>query len=471
MSFAGPLVLIAIGTIFLLRTMGVVDGRALWHWFAHYWPVLLIILGVIKLLEHYQAQRSGRPSTGMGVGGAFLLAVFIIFGLAVTGLSRVDWDAVGHQFNWDDGDFPWWGHTYEYDDQIQQDFPLAAATLRITDTRGTINVSASEDAKIHVTVHKRIKADNQRQADRWDSSTKPELKVNGNIVTLDARNQAAGDHWVAIDLDVAVPRGSALNISNRYGDVNITDRDADLEISNQKGNVSVENIKGRVNLTLENSSAHITNVSGDLSTQGQVNDISVDGVKGAVRLNGEFSENVSLSKLAKGVSLKSSRTELDLARLDGELSLDPKDLRASDLVGPVKLETKFKDISLDGVSGDLRLSNEDAPVEVRMSKLGSVQLGNKRADITLYLPEKAGFQLNAQTRNADIESDFNNLNVSSNNEQTFATGTVGGGGPHIVLNNEHAAIEVRKGATMAETPSNRRTQSPKSDEEPDISDN
>ena len=57
-SISGPLVLITIGAILLLRTMNVIHADALWHWFVHYWPVLLIILGLIKLVEHFIAQRS-----------------------------------------------------------------------------------------------------------------------------------------------------------------------------------------------------------------------------------------------------------------------------------------------------------------------------------------------------------------------------------------------------------------------------
>jgi len=453
--------------------MGVLQGDMLWHWFAHYWPLLLIILGLIKLVEHYQAQRSGTPSSGLGLGGAFLLVIFILFGLAATGLSRVDWNAVGHDFNWDDdGDFSsWFGKTYNYDDQLVQAFP-AGASLRVTDIRGVVSVTAADDNQIHVTVHKRIKADGQDEADKWNGGTKPEIKVNGNLVSLDARNQAAGDHWVAIDLDISLPRGAAVNITNRYGNAEVTGRDGDVEIANQKGTVTVQDIKGKVSLTLQDSSVRASQISGDLSTQGRANDVSVDNVKGAVRLNGEFSESVSLSKIAKTLSLKSSRTEIELAKLDGNLDLDPKDLRADGLFGPIQIQTKFKDIALEGVSGDLRLENEDGPVEVQILKLGSVQVDNRRADVTIYVPDKAGFQLNAQTRNADIQSDFNNLNISNNNEQTVATGTVGGGGSHVVINNEHAVIEIRKRSSLAEGPvPPKGPRAPKSDEDPNVSDN
>jgi len=49
-SFSGPIILISVGTVFLLGTMGVLDWHNLGRWFAHYWPVLLIISGVIKLI-------------------------------------------------------------------------------------------------------------------------------------------------------------------------------------------------------------------------------------------------------------------------------------------------------------------------------------------------------------------------------------------------------------------------------------
>ncbi|HEV7218895.1 MAG TPA: DUF5668 domain-containing protein, partial [Terriglobales bacterium] len=68
-SYAGPIVLIVIGIVFLLGTMGVLDWADFGHWYAHYWPVLLILWGVIKLVEYQQAQREGARYPGIGVGG------------------------------------------------------------------------------------------------------------------------------------------------------------------------------------------------------------------------------------------------------------------------------------------------------------------------------------------------------------------------------------------------------------------
>ena len=42
-SFAGPVVLIILGTVLLLATMGVVQSEPLLRWFGSYWPALIIL--------------------------------------------------------------------------------------------------------------------------------------------------------------------------------------------------------------------------------------------------------------------------------------------------------------------------------------------------------------------------------------------------------------------------------------------
>ena len=68
-SLFGPLLLAAIGVLFLLRNMGVISYHTIGWWFSHYWPVLLIVWGVIKLLEYTWARKTGRPAPGIGAGG------------------------------------------------------------------------------------------------------------------------------------------------------------------------------------------------------------------------------------------------------------------------------------------------------------------------------------------------------------------------------------------------------------------
>src|SRR6266436_5359369 len=88
-SIAGPVVLILIGVLFLLMTLGVLNRYSLLELYSRYWPALLILWGVIKLIEHERSKQAGLPSRGIGAGGV-LLALFIVFtGLAATQFVRM----------------------------------------------------------------------------------------------------------------------------------------------------------------------------------------------------------------------------------------------------------------------------------------------------------------------------------------------------------------------------------------------
>jgi DUF4097 and DUF4098 domain-containing protein YvlB len=450
-SLSGPIILIAIGGIFLLGTMGVLNWGNLAHWFAHYWPVILIVAGIIKLIEYQAAQREGTRVSGIGAGGVFLIIMVVFLGLLSTQASRFNWGELRDHMDIDDSDFTLFGQKYTYEDRLAEAFPAGSA-LHVNDIRGAVNVSAGNDDQIHVSVHKRINADSAAEAEKWNAGTKPQISVSGGVVTLNANNQAAGDHGIATDLDITIPRKAPLTISTRSGDVSVVGRDGDVQVSAQHDDVTATDINGKVSLTLERSSARISQISSDVSLEGRANDVSVEDVKGAVHLDGEFMESVKLSRLAQGVTFHSSRTDLQFFRLNGDLDLDSGDLQASDVIGPVRLSTRAKDVRLTGVAGDVRLQDENGSVELHMSKLGSVQVENRKGDVQIYVPDKAGFQVDARSRGGDVETDFDGLKVDNREDQATATGTVGGGGPHLVVTNEHGTIEIRKGSTVAEAP-------------------
>src|SRR5207249_22443 len=150
---------------------------------------------------------------------------------------------------------------------------------------------------------------------------------------------------------------------------------------------------------------------------------SLEDIKGAARLSGEF-DSIKLSRVANGVSFKSARTDLEFSRLNGDLDLDSDDMRAVDVIGPFRLLTRSKDIRLTGVSGDVRLQDENGSVEIRLSKLGSVQVDNRRGDVQIYVPDKSSFQVDARARGGEIESDFEGLKIQNADDQATAVGSI-----------------------------------------------
>jgi DUF4097 and DUF4098 domain-containing protein YvlB len=445
-SFAGPFVLILLGVIFLLGNLHMLSWSRLGSWFAHYWPALLIVWGVIKLIEYQQAQRQGTSPPRIGAGGIFLVIVIVVCGLIATQASRFNWASLRDQINIDDEDINnIFGDNYNFDDHLEQNFPAGAA-LKIIDTHGGVSVHASDDNKITVIVRKRIGADNQNDANKYDEKTRPAISTIGGLVTLDARADAAGDHTVITDLDVSLPKKAVVTISSRRGDVTLAIRDGDVDISSQHGEVSVEEVKGNVKLNLQSSAAKVEQIGGDVHIEGRLNEVSVTDVKGGAQLDGEFMESVKLSRIANTVSFKSSRTDMSFSKIDGDLDLDSDDLRAERVGGPVRLTTRSKNIRLEDVSGDVRMQDSNGGVEVGMRSPGNVQIDNRQGDIQVSVPDKPGFRLEARTRDGEIQSDFSELKVDNSDREAHASGQVGNGAVHIVLNNEHGGIEIRRAA-------------------------
>ena len=452
-SIAGPIVLILVGVVFLLMTLGVLDRYSLATIFAQYWPLLLILWGVIKLVEHEQAKRAGLPGRGIGAGGVFMVLFIIVTGLTATQFVRVwpnirDHIQIGDNQDWED-----WvgGSTFDYSDELSKEFP-AGGTLRINNERGSVNVNVAEDAHmIKVSVRKKIRAEKQEDANSYNSKTKPEITVNDKIVTLNANTQGAGDKGVSADMDVYVPRNVELVITDRRGNVTITGVSGNAAINHQRGEVNVSDHTGNVTLDMERSSARMQHIKGDVTIQGRGNEIAVEDVDGAVHMNGEFQESVRLVRITKTVSFKSARTDMEFARLDGRLDLDSGDLRADSLTGPMRLITRSKDISLDGLSGDLRLQDDNGTVEVGLHKPGNIQIENRKGDVQVTIPPNTAIKIEARSRGGKIMSDFSELQIDNGESQASANGSIGSNGPKLVINNEHGTVEIRKG-TVAVTP-------------------
>jgi len=451
-SIAGPFVLIVIGTVCLLGTMHVLSLGRLAHLFANYWPVLLIFWGVIKLIEHQKAQREGTRAAGIGGGGIVLVVMIVVFGLIATQLERVNWSGLRDNINIDDGDFNGiFGQSYNFNDHLEQNFP-AGATLKVLDTRGAISVHASDDNKITVVVRKRVGAENQNDADKYNTETKPTITTIGGLVTVDAKAEGAGDHSVETDLDISVPRKVPVTIISKRGDVNLVGREGTIDISAQHSDTSIEDVVGNVKVSQEKGSVKIEQVTGDVHVQGRVNEVSVADIKGGVQLEGEFQESVKLARITKTVTFKSSRTDMEFSRIEGNLDLDSDELHAEQITGPLRLTTRSKNIRLDEVSGDVRLQNDNGAIEVGMRSLGNVQIDSRNGGIQLSVPDKAGFRLDARTRDGEIQSDFPELKINNDDRESKASGSVGNASSHVVLNNEHDGIEIRKASALPPKP-------------------
>jgi DUF4097 and DUF4098 domain-containing protein YvlB len=401
--------------------------------------------------------RMGYRTRHLGAGGIILMVLLVTLGVSAHYSSDVDWGGVRDQLQMDDDLGGMFGTAFTFEDTMEQAFPANAA-LRIVCDRGALNITPSEDGIIRVAVHKKLYAENQNDANKYNQGSKPQIESTGSTVVLNANTDGAGDHSVQTDMDIQVPAGTTLDIASKRGDVTINNRKADVKVTLQHGDVSLTEINGTVKVNLEKGSIRASQITGDVEVTGHVDSVSIDEVAGAARLDGDFYEDIRLSKIAKGVIFKTSRSDMEIASVPGDIEIASDQVRGNDLTGPTRVATGSKDIHLEDVSGDLQVQSTNGDVEVttggkQPGKLSlntqhgdvaltlaakappdKVNVVTQHGDVTLTLPSSDGFQITAGTGKGEITSDFDAIKIDKNNDASHATGTVGSGVSKLQVN-------------------------------------
>ena len=89
-SIVGPLILIAIGVVWLLIYTGRIPAAQFWQWYGHWWPLVLIAAGLAMLGEWIVDMRRPTPVHRRGSFVGILILVAIL-GMCATGWNNWGW--------------------------------------------------------------------------------------------------------------------------------------------------------------------------------------------------------------------------------------------------------------------------------------------------------------------------------------------------------------------------------------------
>jgi DUF4097 and DUF4098 domain-containing protein YvlB len=456
-SVVGPLILLSIGVVFLLAQTGRLPFGEAVAWYARWWPAVLIVAGVLLLIEWAVDEGLARrqpdglhPARSLGGGVVALLILLGFLGLAAHGAVRLGMD-------WREHD---WGNGYTKLDRLfgdRHDADSSAssaitpgATLVIRDPHGDVTVTGdSPDGEVHVSEHTESYAWKDSDALQKAEQMRPVFSAEGKELSLNIARVEGGQ----ADLTVQVPSATAVTVQADRGDTNISGIQAAVLVSANHGNVDASDITGGLSVHVNDSDASLTlhHLTGPVSVEGHSGDIDIAEVQGDLTLHGDFFGTTQLSHIHGAVQFATSRTKFNVARLDEEFSVDRDSLDASELLGPLVLETADKNISLERVQGSVDITNRNGSVDVtNTAPLAPISIANTHGSVDLGVPPGAGFQVNAQTRNGDVENDFG-LPVDSDGSSHSLRGTVHGGGPEIHITTSDGDVTLRR-STVAPLP-------------------
>jgi DUF4097 and DUF4098 domain-containing protein YvlB len=445
-SVVGPIILIAVGIIALLLLTGHIEAGQFWSWYGHWWPLLLIVAGLALLAEWALDLTRETP---VRRGGSY---VGILIMLAIVGICAAGWNHAQPWFHWNnDGDefFNSFGLPEHAMDQqaLTQQIPANAA-IQIENPRGDVSITSGDGSAIQVQAHELAYASSDSEAKKVFDDEAVHLIPSGSSVLVKSESNSNG----RVNLTITVPKTARVTVNAGRGDVTAASLGAGITVT-ARGDVQLNSIVGSVETHFPHGrhdfSAH--DIQGDLSVDGTLSSLTLSQIKGRVSQSGEILLGDShMEGITGPVRLHTSVTDIELAELPGDLTLDSDDLRINQAKGQVRVVTHSKDIDLNQISGDVYVETRHGHISVEPAGAYSLEARNNSGGVEVTLPPNASATVNAHTHNGDILSDY--PIAATQGENKLATFTIGSGASRIVLNASNGDVNIKKGSGFAPTP-------------------
>src|SRR6202050_855769 len=440
-SRVAPLIIILIGAAFLLHHA--VPYLQLGHLFRSYWPLILIVWGLVKLIENVSARRAGDTSRPFMTGGEVaLLVLFLIFAGMLSAYDKIH----EHFPDVDFGDM-WSERGSPVADELPGRQIAANAPVSINTSRGDITIFADEDNQIRVVATKTVRASNEdesrRRARQVTISVSPDkggYEISPSIPAWYSRTR--------VDFEVHLPKTVNLTLQTGNGDIIVNDIQGQINLTSGNGSIEIHDSKGDVTATVQKGDVRMTNIQGDVHLMGHGNDIELSGIQGNAAIDGDFLGSIQIDNVSETTRYNSSRTDLTLLRLQGRLEMDSGSLQISDALGNIKLTTRNRDVELDNIAGRLDLADAHGDISITFKKppKDEINITNDSGPVDPALPSHSTFEIAAASRSGEINSDFEAGTLTEQNaeESSSLNGKVGTRGPKISITTSYGTISLRK---------------------------
>lgn len=439
--FAG-LLLILLGVIFFLDR---IDPRfGIGHLIRLYWPVLLILWGVAKLLDRLSAPGDGRPRPGILSGGEAVLLVLLA--IVLSGFVFRDW--LRDHFPGINIDLPPFHESYS------QAIPLAPQTLApgarvaIANGRGDVTVHAGDGDSLVVTATKSGPGANESSARERMKEVAIAIDPQGNGVLIHPIHMDSALSGVSVDIDVRVPKTSSLAIDAAHGDVSVSGVSGSIDVRSGNGDTEIHNAGSDASVESESGDISINGVGGNLRLSGRGDDVEIDNVAGNAAIEGAFLGSIGVRNVAKITHCATQFSDLTLAQLAGRMKLDSDDISVSGVGADARINTHNKDIAADHIAGRLNIvdSHSDIDVKYATAPRADISIADDSGDIHLTLPSNSNFFLSAISRSGEVNSDFSGSALKPVNDEDTRqlTGQFGADGPKISIANTYGTIQLSK---------------------------
>ena len=423
-SLVGPLLLIAVGALFLARNL--YPDLQIGEYISRFWPYVLILWGALCIVEIVYWASTAQPLPRRGVsGGEWILIAFLCM--------------LGTGFHVARGTVRWWperipwqgvraiGERYDY--PVNTEKPASKTPrILIEDFRGDLQIMGSDVDTVSVTGRKSIRSLDKDAADKADRESSFDITGDANQMTLRLHQPSGFGPQLSSSLEMTVPKGASVEA--------LLGKD-----KRHDGDLRIAGLEGSVNLS------------------GNAVNLTVQDIQGQVSIDGAYTGEVHLQKLAKGIHFKSQRTDFTTSAVPGEIHMDAGNFTGEGLTGPTRLTSRSRDVHMRDFreAMDIDLERGDLTLEPLQTPLARIQAKLSSGDVSIVMPAAAGFSLKATTERGEITNGLGaSFKVDSDGHQETLTGATGAG-PQIAIDVKRGSISASRGSA---TPSTKATSHP-----------
>lgn len=439
-SIFSGLLLVFLGVLFLLFRF--YPELRLGHLIWRFWPVLIIIWGIAKLVDHLASRRTGER-TPVLTGAEAGLLILVIFCLA--GVGFADWLRHRHDFRFDFNPF---AQRYSQSEGLPAVKLQPGAHVTIQTGSGNISVHAGGGNDLRVTVNKSATDPHRSSAEQRMAAVKTLIEQTSDGFLVRPAHQEDWEGTVEADLDVEVPKTAGVTAKADHGDITFSGLSGGVVASTSKGDIDVHDAGSDVSASLNGGHLRISDVAGNVRVTGRGNEVDVSDVAGDASIDGEFFGPIRVRNVAKITRYTSERSTLILTHLTGRLELNSGDLDVSEVSGPAKLTTHNKDIEIEDATGPLDVADSHGDIAIRYSRppTAPINVSDDSGGVTLTLPANSEFEISAASRSGEVDTEFQGPGLRQVNDANVGrlTGKVGVGEPKITIVTSYGTISIRK---------------------------
>jgi len=454
----GGMLLMVVGVLFLAARFH--SDLNVLQIYGRYWLLLLAVFAAVELVRYYSHRHTEGPPPRLFTPWRLIVILIIVTSGVLA--SRVASNTSllsalrlpGFLSGLRDSVV---GETYAFTDPaVVVSAIRPGVKITINNSYGGVTVTGSA-TNLRATLTKGVRAWNEADARKVAERIRLTVSQNsdGFIITT---NRDQVNQQFTTDIQVEVPAGVALSITDSYGPVVANNIQADVAVKASYGRAELNSIAGDVSLALIYSDVDASNIRGDVSINGAKrarlsnvtgavelaasnSTVELRDISGPARVDAPFCR-ISAQGLGSDAEFRTEHGSVRIARAAGVSIIAPNsDVRAENINGDLHITASHQGMVLRSIAGELVVRGEQASVsadevrgaidvetshgEVSLKNFyesvrvetsfrdvtivaagqpaGDIEVENNHGEIKLVLPQSSQFQLDAASASGQIK--------------------------------------------------------------------